>query len=87
MTVASSPDAVVLRSADRRGVVTLTLNRPAKGNSYNQAVLDALVDEIAQLGADPTVRTVVLRGSGKHFCVGAEIGAAEAVKAAGIEPN
>jgi methylglutaconyl-CoA hydratase len=81
VTVADSPDAVVLRSVDRRGVAMLTLNRPAKGNSYNQAMLDALVDEIARLGADPAVRVVVLRGSGKHFCVGAEIGAAEAVKA------
>lgn len=80
MTDNSSLGAVVLRSVDGRGVATLTLNRPEKGNSYNQAVLDALAGEIARLGADPAVRIVVLRGSGKHFCVGAEIGAAEPAK-------
>jgi len=73
---AASPDAVVLRSLDRRGVATLTLNRPDKGNAYDQAMLDALEGEVARLAADPVVRVVVLRGSGKHFCVGAEIGVA-----------
>jgi methylglutaconyl-CoA hydratase len=71
------PDAAVLRSVDARGVATLTLNRPDKGNSYNQAMLDALSREIAGLGADSAVRIIVLRGSGKHFCAGAEIGGAE----------
>ena len=55
---------------------TLTFNRPEKGNSYNGAMLDALHDEFARLGADPAVRAIVLRGNGKHFCAGAEIGGA-----------
>jgi methylglutaconyl-CoA hydratase len=80
MSETSSPAAVVLRSVDGRGVATLTLNRPEKGNAYNQAVLDALLAEISALGADPAVRVVVLRASGKHFSVGAEIGAAEPAK-------
>jgi methylglutaconyl-CoA hydratase len=80
MSETSSPAAVVLRSADGRGVATLTLNRPEKGNAYNQAVLDALLAEISALGADPAVRVIVLRASGKHFSVGAEIGAAEPAK-------
>ena len=74
MTDASPPDAAVLRSVDRRGVATLTLNRPEKGNSYNQAMLDTLLAEVTRLGADPAVRVIVLRAGGKHFCVGAEIG-------------
>jgi methylglutaconyl-CoA hydratase len=78
VTGASSPDAVVLCSVDGRGVATLTFNRPDKGNSYNQALLDVLNGEVVRLGADPAVRIVALRGSGKHFCVGAEIGAASA---------
>ena len=32
--------------------------------------------KLCELGADAAVRVIVLRGSGKHFCVGAEIGAA-----------
>ena len=35
-----------LCAIDARGVATLTLNRPDKGNSYNGAMLDALLDEL-----------------------------------------
>jgi methylglutaconyl-CoA hydratase len=80
VTDAASPDAVVLRSLDRRGVAVLTLNRPDKGNAYDQAMLDALNGEVTRLADDPAVRIVVLRASGRHFCVGAEIGAAAPTK-------
>ena len=53
MTDASSPEVVVLGALDRRGVATLTLNRPEKGNRYNQAMLDTLLAEMTRLGADP----------------------------------
>jgi methylglutaconyl-CoA hydratase len=59
---------------DGRGIATLLLDRPDKGNCYNQAMLDALLAELTRLAAEPAVRTLVLRGAGKHFCVGAEIG-------------
>jgi len=71
------PDASLLRTIDGRGIATLTFNRPAQGNSYNQAVLDMLHKELMHLGADPGVRVIVLRGAGKHFCAGAEIGGAQ----------
>jgi methylglutaconyl-CoA hydratase len=70
--------ASLLCVVDRRGVATITLNRPDKGNSYNHALLGALQGEIARLGTDPAVRAIVLRGAGKHFCAGAEIGGAQA---------
>jgi methylglutaconyl-CoA hydratase len=74
MTDAPSP--VLLADVDRRGIATLTLNRPDKGNSYSPALLEALLDACARLGADPAVRVIVLRGAGRHFCAGAEIGGA-----------
>jgi methylglutaconyl-CoA hydratase len=49
-------------------------NRPEKSNSYNQALLDALLGEVTRLGADAAVRIIVLRGTGKHFSAGAEVG-------------
>lgn len=69
-------DASLLRAVDGRGIATLTFNRPDKGNSYSGAMLDTLHDEVTRLGADPAVRAVVLRGNGKHFSAGAEVGAA-----------
>lgn len=61
-----------------RGVATVTLNRPAKGNPYNADMLDELAAALARLGADCAVRVVLLRGEGKHFCVGADLTVGEA---------
>jgi methylglutaconyl-CoA hydratase len=56
-----------------RGVATLTLNRPERGNAYDDLMLRELAAEFAALDKDDAVRVVVLRGAGKHFCVGADI--------------
>ncbi len=68
-------DAPLLESVDARGVATLTLNRPDKGNAYNQTLLEALDAALVRLSADAAVRAIVLRGNGRHFCAGADIGA------------
>jgi methylglutaconyl-CoA hydratase len=69
--------ATLLAETDGRGVATLTFNRPERGNAYDQPLLAALAAETARLGADPAVRIIVLRGAGKHFCAGADIGGQE----------
>jgi methylglutaconyl-CoA hydratase len=56
-----------------RRVATARLNRPDRGNAFNQAMLDELGDSLKALGADDSVRVVVLRGEGKHFCTGADL--------------
>jgi len=67
-------EPVVLVATDPRGVATLTLNRPAVGNAYNAAMLDALIQGLTALAADDAVRCVVIRGAGRHFQAGADIG-------------
>jgi methylglutaconyl-CoA hydratase len=67
---------------DARGVATLTLNRPDKGNAYNQALLDALDAALMQFADDAAVRMLVLRGAGRHFCAGADIGGHDSASAA-----
>jgi enoyl-CoA hydratase/carnithine racemase len=69
----TTDDPVLLRSSDSRGVVTLTLNRPQAFNTLSEAMLDALQIEFDALGADDTVRAVVLAGSGKAFCAGHDL--------------
>jgi len=56
-----------------RRIATVTLNRPERGNAFDQAMLDELHDQFAALGTDDAVRIVVLRGSGRHFCTGADL--------------
>ena len=56
-----------------RGVATVVLNRPERGNAFNQAMLAELDRALARLAADDGARIAVLRGSGKHFCAGADL--------------
>ena len=65
--------APVLLAIDPRGVATVTLNRPERGNAYDEALLAALIDGLASLAARPDLRAVVIRGAGKHFQAGADI--------------
>lgn len=59
---------------DARGVATVRLNRPQRNNAYDGALLQALLDGLAELQADPAVRVIVLRGNGAHFQAGADLG-------------
>jgi len=58
-----------------RRIATLTLNRPDRGNAFDQTMLDELADQLQVLAADDTVRIIVLRGAGRHFCTGADLAA------------
>lgn len=66
------PDPV-LCAVDRRGVATLTLNRPAVNNAYNGALIDGLIDAVQSLSGEAGLRAVVLRGAGRHFQAGADL--------------
>lgn len=56
------------------GVLTLTVNRPAKLNALNAATIAELDAAAQQALADPAVRAILLTGSGeKAFVAGADI--------------
>jgi 2-(1,2-epoxy-1,2-dihydrophenyl)acetyl-CoA isomerase len=60
-------------------LAVLTLNRPDKYNAFNRAMALALQTALDEC-ADPSVRAVLITGSGKAFCSGQDL--AEA-----IDPN
>jgi methylglutaconyl-CoA hydratase len=66
-------NAVVLCETDRRGVATVTLNRPEVNNAYNAEVVQALLEIFTGLAAERAVRVVVVRGNGRHFQAGADL--------------
>ncbi|WP_170331460.1 crotonase/enoyl-CoA hydratase family protein [Ruegeria arenilitoris] len=70
---------------DARGVATLTLDRPEKHNAMSAQMISELTEAATQLGADETVRVVVLTGAGKSFCAGADLGWMQAQMAADLE--
>ncbi|CUJ86912.1 putative enoyl-CoA hydratase echA8 [Ruegeria denitrificans] len=61
-------------ATDARGVATLTLDRAEKHNAMSAQMISELTQVAAQLGADDTVRVVVLTGKGKSFCAGGDLG-------------
>jgi len=56
-----------------RRIATVRLNRPDRGNAFDQTMLDELGQVLKALAAEEGVRIVVLRGSGRHFCTGADL--------------
>lgn len=61
-------------TTDARGVATLTLDRAEKHNAMSAQMIAELTQAAAQLGADHSVRVVVLTGAGKSFCAGGDLG-------------
>lgn len=56
------------------GVATLWLNRPAKRNAVTHDMWRGIGDIAQELAVDDSVRMLVVRGVGDHFCAGADIG-------------
>lgn len=65
--------AKVLSQIDAGGNATVVLNRPEVHNAFDPEMVDALTATLRQLEARTDVRAVVLTGSGKNFCAGADI--------------
>lgn len=55
------------------GVLTITLNRPQCRNAMNLTLVRELISAFEAVEDDRSVRAIVLRGSGGHFCAGADI--------------
>ncbi|MDX1743875.1 MAG: crotonase/enoyl-CoA hydratase family protein [Ruegeria sp.] len=61
-------------TTDARGIATLTLDRAEKHNAMSAQMISELTNAARQLGADDSVRAVVLTGAGKSFCAGGDLG-------------
>ncbi len=58
---------------DRRGVATLTLNRPAHFNAMDAEMTRQILAHLGRCETDPAIRLLCLAGSGRHFCAGADL--------------
>ena len=54
-------------------VVTVSLNRPEVHNAMNEQLMNELTHCFKQLSTNDDVRCIVLTGSGKSFCAGADL--------------
>ena len=64
-----SPPSPLLRT-DADGVATLTLNTPRSMNVLSEAMLAALSAALDDIAEDRSVKAVILRSAGEHFCAG-----------------
>jgi 2-(1,2-epoxy-1,2-dihydrophenyl)acetyl-CoA isomerase len=55
------------------GVLTITLNRPDKYNSFNRDMALKLHKVLDEAKEDESVRCIVLTGAGKAFCAGQDL--------------
>src|SRR3954469_7360097 len=66
------PDTVLYEAAD--GVATLTLARPERLNAITPQLVDDLRAGLGRAWDDAGVRVIRLRGEGRAFCAGYDIG-------------
>src|SRR5262245_16313805 len=65
--------APLILTDSRDGVCTITFNRPDRLNAADRATAAALRDALLAAKADDAVRVVVLTGTGRGFCTGADL--------------
>lgn len=66
-------ETILYEVADQ--IATITLNRPAKMNSYTPQMGYEISEAIMQAEGDPAVRVIIMTGAGdRAFCAGADIG-------------
>lgn len=63
----------LILTEDRSATRIVTMNRPDKLNALNTALTQGLLDALLEADAAEGVRAVVLTGSGRGFCAGADL--------------
>jgi enoyl-CoA hydratase/carnithine racemase len=65
-------EQITAESADR--ILTITLNRPERLNAWTPTMGRELIEAFDRADADDDVRAVIVTGSGRGFCAGADLG-------------
>lgn len=68
-----------LRQERVGGALLLTIDRPEAGNSLDEATILALQARVAAAGTDPSLRCIILTGTGRFFCAGGDLKAYRAL--------
>ncbi|MEO3757049.1 enoyl-CoA hydratase [Mycobacterium sp. B14F4] len=80
--VASEPVRYEVRDT---GVAVLTLNRPERMNGWGGGLATTFYARLDDAEADPDVRAIVVTGSGRAFCAGADMGDLTTISAATVD--
>lgn len=61
-----------------QGIATITLNRPDRMNAFTAKMMAELIAAFDATDADDAVRAVIVTGTGRAFCAGADLSAGAA---------
>jgi len=56
-------------------ILTITLNRPDKLNAFTGTMMNEMIDAFQKANKDDNVRAIIVTGSGRAFCAGADLSA------------
>jgi enoyl-CoA hydratase/carnithine racemase len=70
-------ETILYDDSDPDGVVRITLHRPERLNAFTNVMQRDLCAAFDAVDADPAARAVVVTGSGRAFCAGADLGSGE----------
>ena len=71
-------DFELITVAQDAGIATLTLNRPDQLNAVSMQMAKEVIQACDELEQEPTVSCVVVKGAGRAFCAGGDLGEASA---------
>jgi methylglutaconyl-CoA hydratase len=74
-------------TVDKKGLATVTMNRPEVHNAFNAEMIAELTQCFRQLNADKSVRVILLQAAGKSFSAGADINWMKGMVSATQEEN
>ena len=66
------------------GVLTLVLNRPQRLNAMNQELIGRLAEQFDRAAGEAEVRAVLMTGTGRAFCAGADLAGSGAGGGTGV---
>jgi len=77
----------VVLSTNEGSVKRITLNRPEKRNALNDEVIAGIKEALRETDREERTRAVVITGSGKDFCSGADLSALKRISEGSVAEN
>ena len=85
LTANSAAAQPVLYEVHDSGVAVLTFNRPERMNGWGGGLAAGFYAGMDAAEADPDVRAIVVTGSGRAFCAGADMGDLSSISSANVD--
>ncbi|VVA90743.1 unnamed protein product [Arabis nemorensis] len=75
----SGPENLIQVKKESGGIAIITINRPKSLNSLTRAMMVDLAAAFKDMDSDESIQVVIFTGSGRSFCSGVDLTAAESV--------